>query len=152
MSFFDGIKYIFYISLIGIVVYGYNYVKGLEEDLATSKNNEILLREGLQKQEALIIKIETDYKDIRNSNDELIAITKKQQKKIEDLNTKFTRTANGSSRDFGKLSMAKPKLMTSLINKGTKNAFRCFEIISGSELKKGELNDECKELIRNNSN
>ena len=59
-----------------------------------------------------------------------------------------------AKHEIGKLAEKKPELVEAAINKGTDNAARCFEILSGSPLteaekaatKKSEINSECPSI------
>lgn len=65
-----------------------------------------------------------------------------------------------AKHELGKLAEKKPGLVESKINKGTDNAARCFEILSGSPLteeekaatKKSEINGECPSIANPNYN
>ncbi len=61
-------------------------------------------------------------------------------KEIKKSTDKFNVKANGDKRDFGTLAAVKPKVIQRLINRGTKNAVRCLEILTGAPHTEKELN------------
>ena len=63
-----------------------------------------------------------------------------------------------SKHELGALAEAKPGLVQKLVNKGSANAARCFEILTGSPLseseraatKKSEINSSCPDIANPN--
>ena len=79
-------------------------------------------------------------------------LNKKLDGDVDALKDKFNKVnSSGKKRDLGNLAKSKPKLMTKVFNKATKNALRCTEIAMGAPLtekeknatKKSEINPEC---------
>ena len=72
--------------------------------------------------------------------------------RVKDLRSKLSR------HEIGALAEAKPKLVEKIIDKGTKDVLRCFEIISGSPLteeefnatKKSQSNSSCPDIANPN--
>ena len=63
------------------------------------------------------------------------------RKAIEKLRKKFNKVSKLlGARDIGKLGAAKPAQIERIINKGTKEVLRCFEIASGAKLTENEEN------------
>ena len=85
-------------------------------------------------------------------NEEALRVQKENyealQKNLEEVNEEFqaARAQNGvlttklAEHDLNALATERPDSITRLVNKGTKNAGRCFEILSGAP-----LNDKEKE-------
>ena len=85
-------------------------------------------------------------------NEEALRVQKENyealQKNLEEVNEEFqaARAQNGvlttklAEHDLNALAAERPDSITRLVNKGTKNAGRCFEILSGAP-----LNDKEKE-------
>lgn len=149
MGIFSAIKYlIILIIIVGLGFAGWN-IMNLKADLATSEANNQLLKDGLAEQAAAIKQKEQEVADIQKKTKELEVENEKRRADVSALTTKFDK------RDFGKLAEEKPELVEKLINRGTKNALRCFELASGAPLteeeKKAEnpreANRECPSLI-----
>ena len=71
-----------------------------------------LIQKDMKKVNTQLKKVSSDFADIRNQNSKLA-------EKLESI-------------DLGILAINKPKSIERAINGGTKNAGRCFEILSGS--------------------
>ena len=83
----------------------------------------------------------------------------KAQDDYSRLEKKFDKvSANFGTRDIGKLAENKPGPIGKVISKASKNALRCFEILSGSPLteselaatKPSQLNSECPSIANPN--
>jgi len=65
------------------------------------------------------------------------------RKSVEDLQSKFNKVSSLlGARDIGKMAAAKPGSIERIIDKGTEQVMRCFEIFSGQPLTKKEENAE----------
>jgi len=133
------------LSIIIASVFGYSYVTGLKADLAITLTENSKLKTAIDVQSETIRTLQSDYEQIIEINKSLNTFVQKQRIKIQEMNKKFTINAKGESRDFGDIARAKPGLIERIVNKGTDNAFRCFEIVTGSELIKGENIDSINE-------
>lgn len=109
------------------------------------KENDTLIS-SVQKQEKLIQEKNLQISEIKNINKRLLTTSNEQQKKIDNLNKKFVTMANGESRDFGKISVAKPKLIQKIVNDGTLEVLECVEIASGKTVT--SKNKSCPELTK----
>lgn len=91
---------------------------------------------------------------------------KKQAASLQMVNEQFAKAQRDnqaladrlSKRDIGNLADKKANLIENVVNNATKNANRCFEILSGSPLtdaeraatKKSEINNECPSVANPN--
>ena len=133
-----------------IAAAGY-YVTNIKADLAVSQANNDRLIAATAQQTALIASMQQDIEQIQRTNNELQDKVDKHRRDVEVLNTKF------SKRDFGALAAEKPELIARLVNRGTKNVMRCFELASGAPLNDTEknaktpmeANRECPGIIDN---
>ena len=152
------IKIVAALAIVVIVAGGLWYITGLRADLAISEENSKKLIDGIAQQQAAIESIQADQARIRSLNNELIATVKSQNKDLASLRDRFNTAANGDSRDFGGLAVARPGAVERAVNTGTANALRCFEIASGSPLTDKEknaklpteINKECPALANPN--
>lgn len=142
-----SIKLILVIVLLGMFGGAFWYISGLRADLAVSLQNTETLTNAVQQQQDVIKQIQQDQEQIQRANQELTTLVNAQVKDVNALRDKFSTSADGSSRDFGKLAIAKPAAIQRAINKGSTNALRCMEIASGSEILKDETNAECPSFI-----
>jgi len=143
---------------VAIIAGGIWYVTGLRADLVTSQANAKQLADSVDKQKETIADIQKNQTKINEINKELAAAVKSHSKDIAGLNDRFNTKANGDKRDFGTTAAAKPGLVEKLVNAGSENAARCFEIASGAPLTDREkhaklpteINKECPSLANPN--
>lgn len=141
-----NLKWISVLLIVGLIYSGISYVINISNDLEIAKQNNIELKKAIQEQQVLLDKREAQINDIKKSNNRLSSTVENQRKQIRKLNDTFNIKANGQSRDFGKISRAKPKIIARIINSATKDVNKCFEIITKKNVTKEELINECKEI------
>lgn len=152
------IKALVALVVVAVLAGGFYYFSNLQANLAISQENAKRLEEGIKTQQAAIDQMKMDQEKIKDLNSELNTTIKLQNKDMENLKDKFTTSANGEKRDFGKAAAAKPTTLEKAINKGTLNAMRCLEIASGAPLTEQELkattlseiNRECPSIANPN--
>jgi len=130
--------------LIGGSIY---IISGLRADLAVSESNNIKLKSVITEQSATISTIQKDISTMSVINRDLSKLSRQQRRKIKELDNKFNIKANGTSRDLGDIARAKPTLINRIINRATRKVNRCMELSTSAVSKKGEVNNECPELI-----
>jgi septal ring factor EnvC (AmiA/AmiB activator) len=143
----DVIKYVVILIIVSVIAYGAYYVTGLRAQLAVSEANVETLKEGIKSNQNLIETLKQDQESVRKANSALDKQVKKQNQDISKLRDKFESNANGSPRDVGKIAVASPSRLETIINNASNKALRCVEIASGAKLNEGETNEECSNLI-----
>jgi hypothetical protein len=147
MGIFKAIKAIAVLLTIGIIVGSIYYISNLQANLATAKANSEILKESIEEQTAVITEMEENSKFQQEAFAEASKRLQDQYEQLQDLQSKFDRSSNGNPRDFGFIASQKPKLIERLVNKGTKDMNRCFEIVTGSPLTEKELKADKRSLI-----
>ena len=113
---------------------GYWYFRDSQSVISTLTENNAELELSVQLNEQTITNLENDYdfaqQEVTRLNEENTAIQRRNNLLVE-------RFANN---DIGFLAENKPELIERLINRGTANAFRCMELLSGAELTEQERN------------
>jgi septal ring factor EnvC (AmiA/AmiB activator) len=153
-----ALKAIVALIIVLVIAGGFWYVTGLRADLAVSQENARKMTEAVEKQQEAIAQMQAEQQKIKELNNELNTTIKLQNKDMENLKDRFTTSANGEKRDFGKAAAKKPASLERAVNRGTVNALRCLEIASGSPLteaeknatKPSEINRECPSLANPN--
>jgi ribosomal protein L29 len=148
------IKAIVALIIVALIAGGLWYVSTIKADLAVSEMNNKLLQDGIKAQQELMEQMRKDIAQIQTINEDLRQENEKRKQDVETLTSKF------SKRDFGALASERPAAIERLINRGTQNAARCFELASGAPLNEKELNAktpteanrECPNLINRNFN
>ena len=141
-----------------LVFAGFWYVSGLQSDLQQSQTNNERLRDSIEEQQQLVDQMQEDFSEIRRINSELREETQRQQQTISNLNERFNVDARGERRDFAAIAAERPGLVERLVNRGTRNAFRCLELASGAEhteeeleaTTSSEINQECPRIANPN--
>ena len=127
---------------------GYWYYNDTQEKMATLHANNAKLETAVTIQKQTI---EQTKKDLRLAHDVATDTMKKfeeSRKQTEEMNKKFNKVSKLlGARDIGKLAQAKPRPIQKIINKGSSNMMRCFEILSGKPLTEKEANADRKSKI-----
>lgn len=140
------------IVLLAAISGAYWYFNWSQQEMQTLRDNNIKLELAIAESEATV-------KALRDSMQEAVA-------RFNTTNQKFqsARKDNIVLRDklgrheLGALAEAKPGLVENLVNKGSQNAARCFEILTGSPLteteraatKKSQINPSCPDIANPN--
>ena len=132
--------------LVTAVIGAYEYVTGIKEDLQTSQQNVQLLKNAVQDQQALINSLKADQKQIAVAQQ---TITNQMVARAQEIQTLTKRLNNLATK-----ALSNPTATEMAIKKGTANAIRCMEIVSGSPLTEAEknantieqINKECPDL------
>lgn len=118
-----------------------------QQDLIVSQHNEVTLKEALETQGETLKTKELEHVTVVKLSSDLRSIAKAQAHEVKGLDDKLNVKANGQSRDLGDIARAKPQIVQGIINRATDDVNRCFEILTGSPVKEGEVNNECKDLV-----
>ena len=119
-----------------------------QQDLIASQHNEVTLKGALETQSETLKTKEQEHVAVIKLSSDLRSIAKAQAHEVKGLNDKLNVKASGQSRDLGELARAKPQIVQGIINRATDDVNRCFEILTGSPVKEGEVNNECKDLVK----
>lgn len=113
---------------------GYWYYDKTEQKIATLRENNVELENAIELNEQTIAGLESSYAEAQQQielvNQENVRIRRNNDRLVE----KF-----GDS-DISLAAEARPELIERIINRGTDNAFRCLELLSGAELTERERN------------
>ena len=135
-----GFKQVLILVTVLVVLGSLYYISELKANLAVSETNNATLKDGIKTQQELIESIKADVAQIQSISADMAKRDADQKVETNTLQDKFRKSADGSSRDFGALSAAKPKVAERLVNRGTANVMRCLELASGAPRTEKELN------------
>ncbi len=123
-----SIKLLLIVFVISAAGAGYMYVSNLQKNLMIAQANAAKLETAVELNEQTITSLKADYdratKELTRINNEF-AETRRQNSVLRD------KLANV---DLGMLAQTKPDSIERAINRGTANAGRCFELLSGAPL------------------
>jgi hypothetical protein len=125
---------VFLIIMLTVGGIGYWYYNESQARIQLLTENNAKLTVGIALNEETINQLQTDYgmaqQELIKLNDENAAIRRRNNLLID----KF------ANNNLGFLAENKPELIERIINRGTANAFRCMELLSGAELTDKERN------------
>ena len=122
---------------------GYWYYNDTQERLQILSNNNATLETATQIQTQAIAQMEKDMKAAQQLNIKTEMLFADARAEVENIRVKFNKTSDLlGQRDIGTLAVAKPRPVGKILTKGTKNVFRCFELVSGAPLTEKETNAE----------
>ena len=129
---------------------GYWYYTDTQKKLAILHENNAKLETATKIQTETINKMQADVKLASQLAVEAQKELQVARQQIESVRNKFNKQSKLlGNRDIGKLATHKPKPIKKIIDKGTKNVLRCFEILSGQPLTEKEQNAEKKSQLNN---
>lgn len=132
--------------LISIATAGYWYYSWSQDEIRTLRQNVATLEVAVDLQAETISSMERDSKAVGKQ----VIIVSKQFREARTENNVLRKKL--AKHDVAFLAEKKPGLIQKIVNKGTANVGRCFEILSGAELtekeKAGEINSKCTGITK----
>jgi septal ring factor EnvC (AmiA/AmiB activator) len=119
----------------------YWYYTDTQKALRVAAQNQAKLEISVATQKEATASLQSDIRLMTETIQELnqeFALSRLNIKKIEQL---FTQDEDGTSRDFGELTIQQPDYVQEKIQKGNNEVFRCIELLSGQEALQGEKDD-----------
>ena len=127
---------VFFILLLGAGGIGYWYYNDTQARLAVLTENNAKLNTAVELNEQTISSLETDYEkassELATLNEQYSAIRRQNQKLADKL----------QEIDLTAAAIANAEGIERAVNRGTVNAGRCFELLSGAELNQKERTAE----------
>lgn len=126
-------------TLSGVGYGAYTYYITTQETIRVLTENNVKLELAVATNEEAIASLQSDY-----------AAAMEENKKINEAYSEIRRQNNRLSSkladmDLGLLAVEKTQSIERAVNRGTVNAGRCFELLSGAELTEDEKNAETAE-------
>jgi len=122
-------------AVLGVVGFGaWKYYTYTQEQIRIYAVNAATAELAQEQSEKAIAALKKDMVEVRA---QYTAVSKSfdiAKKRVDALSEKL------SEHELGDLAQAKPKLIEKIVDKGTKDVLRCYEILSGSALTEDELN------------
>lgn len=127
---------IFFVIMLMMGLAGYWYYNDTQERLAILHENNAKLETAVATNEQTISSLETDYakasSELATLNEQYTAIRRQNQRLADKL----------QEIDLTAAAIANAESIERAVNRGTVNAGRCFELLSGAELNDKERNAE----------
>lgn len=112
----------------------YWYYNDTQERMVILIENKVKLEDAVATNEVTIASLQQDYAAIAEENNRI----NREYSEIRRQNNRLAERL--SDVDLGLLAAEKPESIERAINRGTENAARCFELLSGAELTEDERN------------
>ena len=146
------IKVAFAIGLVVMISGGVLYIKKLKSDLKVAALEKARLEDSIKAKDAAMAQIKRDLENMNRIQIDLSSKLKAAEKTANELSRRFNVDKTGKERNFGRLAGERPADVQNSVNRGTRDALRCNEIITGSPLtpaeKSGKVrNSICPELL-----
>lgn len=126
-------------AILGIF---YWYYQDSQKALKQYAENQSKLETALQSQIAATEKLKQDIVLMQKLQQELQTKFDQSRDLTKSLELLFNKDADGNIRDFGELSSKNPDLVTEELNRGTREVFECFELLSNGENNNGGKDDK----------
>lgn len=124
---------------------GYWYYSDTQEKMRIYAENQAKLEGAVQQQKQVIAQTKADLKRSNELTSQVQTELAESRKVVDLMDKKFNKVSKLlGARDIGKMSIAKPKSIQRIINKGSQDSLRCFEILSGAPLTEKESNADRK--------
>jgi len=127
---------VMFMLLLGVGGIGYWYYNDTQERLAILTSNNAKLNTAVELNEQTISSLENDYEkassELASLNEAYIAIRRQNQRLADKL----------QEIDLTAAAIANAEGIERAVNRGTENAGRCFELLSGAELTEKERTAE----------
>jgi hypothetical protein len=137
------IKLIIACILFTVITSGYFYIQALQGKLEAAAEVQQRM-EGVIDQQKIVMERQTqDMKIMQDVNKDISERVNQAQLEMNALNNKFTK------RDLAAVANARPSETQVRVNRGTRDALRCNEIVTGSPLTEDEKSGEIKNSICN---
>jgi hypothetical protein len=140
-----GIKLAIAAILFSVVSGGYFYIQALEGKLEAAAEVQQRMEGVITQQKMVMEQQQADMKKMQSINAEVARVAQQAQNDVNTLSRKMSRLDN--------LAKAPPSETETRVNRGTRDALRCNELVTGSPLtadeKSGRVrNTICNDLIQ----
>lgn len=125
-------------AILGIF---YWYYQDSQKALKQYAENQSKLEVALQTQIQVTEKLQQDLILMQQLQQELQTKFDQSRDLTKSLELLFNKDADGNIRDFGELAEKNPDIVTEELNRGTREVFECFELLTNGR-ENGEKNDK----------
>jgi hypothetical protein len=141
-----GIKVAIAAILFSIISGGYFFIKEQAAQLELAKEVQAKMEGVIEKQGLAMDNMKADVERMGQVQNDLSKQVGAADQAAKNLSKKFTEDAEGRERNLAAMAAEKPSVVEEKINRGTKDALRCNELLTGAPL----TDDEAAGKVRNN--
>lgn len=139
-----GIKIAIAAILFSVISGGYFYIQALQGKLEAAAEVQQRMEGVITQQKMVMEQQQADMKKMQSINAEVAKIAQQAQNDVNTLNRKF------QQRDLAMSAAKKPAEVEVRVNRGTRDALRCNELVTGAPLTPDELSGKVKNNICQN--
>lgn len=134
-------------GLLSTIAGGWFYVQSLRAELDAASERTARAMDVVNEQAFTMNQLQKDIKQIQVITEDLGKKMLEAEETVTTLNGKFDADINGRARDIGKEAKVDPKKWSKKINRATKDALRCNELVTGAIPLPDETNSQCPDLV-----
>ena len=131
----------------GLGAGGYFYTQMLEAKLEAQEQKTQRALEVAEEQKVTMERMQADIQKMAEIQQELNTKIIAAEQNVVNLNNKFDTDSNGQARDIGRKAIEDPVKWSIKINRATKDALRCNELVTGAKPLPDEVNGQCPDLV-----
>src|SRR6056300_1608664 len=131
----------------GLGAGGYFYTQMLEAKLEAQEQKTQRALEVAEEQKVTMERMQADIQKMAEIQQELNTKIIAAEQNVVNLNNKFDTDSNGQARDIGRKAIEDPVKWNIKINRATKDALRCNELVTGAQPLPDEVNGQCPDLV-----
>lgn len=133
--------------LFSIISGGYFYIQSLRSDLKLAAEVQAKLEDSIRAKDAAMEQTRRDIENMNRIQGDLNARLRAAESTSSELARRFNVDRNGNERNLGRIAGERPAVVEVRINRGTRDALRCNEIITGSPLTEDERSGKVRNSI-----
>jgi len=131
----------------GLGAGGYFYTQMLEAKLEAQEQKTQRALEVAEEQKVTMERMQADIQKMAEIQQELNTKIIAAEQNVVNLNNKFDTDSSGKARDIGRKAIEDPVKWSIKINRATKDALRCNELVTGAKPLPDEVNGQCPDLV-----
>jgi Skp family chaperone for outer membrane proteins len=137
---------------ISLIFSAWFYVKSLQSEIQAAHEVRARLEDNIKAQETAMTAMREDVARQAAIQRALSDSLNSAQQANADLNRRFSQDSSGRERNFTTFTTQQPSAVEQRANRGTRDALRCNEIVTGSPLTEDErtgkvINNICPQLL-----
>jgi len=133
-----GLKIAILLIVSSLAATGWFYVKHLQGEIKLAAERQARMDAVITAQNQAMDAVQRDIARMQTTQRELNTKIQQAEAANRELENKFTRSSSGRQRNFAELAKKEPEKVEESINRGTKDALRCNELVTGSPLTEEE--------------
>jgi ABC-type transporter Mla subunit MlaD len=149
LGFLSSTKYklIFAGAAVLLLTSGYFYIKYLHSSLETARIERLRLTEVINNQQTVLNSLRDDIDRINRINRDVSRRFNTIEQSTADFIRRFRENSGGNPRNLEETANRNPNVVQQAINRATRDALRCNEIVTGAALTEDERNGRTTNTI-----